>query len=226
MYLNSNNKKALKNILMIINYYLICNNYLGKLLIEVFNFSFYPFHFSISNYTWKQVMIYDTLIKYKRMVFWFDAGVELTGSVKYEIIYAKKYDFYMESNFAKILKWTPNKTTDTLHINRSMLIGKSDGDIGYLFINYNNYMIENIIKEWVKCAYNPMCICPPGSSRKNSRYDQVTFTLLLYTNEKYKNLVGKFRSFNNHKKQCDHRSDCNIKKNYQIFKNYIINCKN
>lgn len=225
MNLNKINKKYLKKLLFIINDYIKCNKYYGKLIIKIFNFSLYPNHFSVGNYTWKQLMIYDTMIEYKRMIFWFDAGVEFSSSIKYEIVLAEKYDFYMEYNNALLLEWTPNKTSDSLNINRNLLKGKHDGDIGYLLINYKKYMMENVIKKWIKCAYNPMCICPPGSSRNNSRYDQVTFTILLYLDKNYRKTVGSFKSFSNHKKQCDHRRDCILERNVYKIINYTKHCK-
>lgn len=224
MELSKSNKILLNENERLLNQYLLCNKHKGKLLIKIFNFSLYPNHFSIGNYTWKQVMIYNTLMEYKKLIFWFDAGVELNTSVEKEIEIAKKYDFYMPHNEEKILNWTPVKTSNSLHVNRDLLKGKSDGDIGYLAINYNDYMMNNIIKKWVECAYNPMCICPPGASRANSRYDQVTFTMLLYLDEKYKNIVGTFETYKNHKQQCDHRRDCYIEQKYITIKNNIKYC--
>lgn len=224
MDLNKSNKIILKMVLYVINMYLRCYKYKGKLLLYVFNFSLYPSHFTVGNYSWKQIMIYDNLIKYKQMVFWFDAGVELNNSVTKEINLAYKYDFYMPQNKAKLLDYLPIKSTETMKINRKYLQGKCDGDTGYFVINYNQYMMKNIIKKWVDCAYNPMCICPPGASRKNSRYEQVTFTALLYMDKKYKNLVGSFPSFNNHKQQCDHRNDCYIHQKKEYFIERIKKC--
>lgn len=223
--LSLTNKLKLNQTEKLVKQYIKCRKSKGKLIIKIFNFSLYPKHFTIGNYSWKQVMIYHTLNKYKKLIFWFDAGVELNGSIENEIEIAEKYGFYMPYNDNKLLDWTPVKTSEALHVNRDLMKGKGDGDAGYLVINYSRYMIDNIIKRWVECAYNPMCICPQGASRANSRYEQVTLTLLLYSDEKYKNLVGTFQTFKTHKQQCDHRNDCNISIKYITINENIKNCK-
>lgn len=220
MNLDLFNKRKLKDVVHFINQYLVCNEYKGVLLIEVFNFSLYPKHFTPGNYNWKPVMVYDTLIKYKRIIFWLDAGVELTLSVKKEIDLARKYDIYMPYSKYKLLDWTPVKITETMKVNRDLLNKSNAGDTGYFVIKYCKYMMENIIKKWIECAYNPMCICPPGSSRKNSRYEQSTLLVLLYLDKKYKGIIETFKTYDNHKQQCDHRNDCNLTKKINIIKKY------
>lgn len=211
MNLNKKNLLNLKIIFTLIKSYLNARDLKGRLVYKLFNFSKYPAHFTIQNYTWKQIMIYNTLVHYKKMIFWFDGGVEITGSLDYEVGIAKKNGMYIEPSVYPINIYLPTIVSNYFMINRSILKDYKTINIALLAIKYSKELVYDLIKPWVMCAYNPSCICPNGVSRKNYRYDQTTLFLILYKNKKYQHLISPVPlNPHSHKKQCDHRKDCNI----------------
>lgn len=211
MNLNSQNLIYLNIILVVIKSYFKKRNYKGSINYIKFNFSKYPTHFTIQNYTWKQIMIYDSLIRNKKMIFWFDGGVEITSTLNYEIRIATENGMYIEPSIYPINIFLPSVVSKYFNINKSSLINYKTINIALLAVKYSKDILNDIIKPWADCAYNPSCICPYGVSRKNYRYDQTTLFLILFKSKKYKYLVNPvILNEKSHKKQCDHRKDCNI----------------
>ena len=68
---------------------------------------------------------------------------------------------------------------------------------GFIGVDYSVDWVRNLVKDWHDLALTPMCICPPGSSRRNHRQDQAILTILYYMYQKtYKfNIVDAYFNF-------------------------------
>lgn len=118
---------------------------------------------------------------------------------------------HIEPSIYPINIFLPSVVSNYFNTTKSSLKNYKTINIAFLAVKYSKALINDIIKPWVECAYNPACICPYGVSRKNYRYDETTLFLILYNSKKYKYLLNSVvLNEKSHKKECDYRKDCNI----------------
>lgn len=148
-----------------------------------FQYESYPAHVDIRRsagcYAWKPIIIHSHMSDHD-VVLWLDSGVRLTeGNDAFSKIieHIETMGYYTTSSASNVRTWVHEGT-------RMALLGENDAD--FLDLDMCNAAVlgfkhgSPIPSEFVNCAVEVDCICPPGSSRANHRQDQAVVTLLLY----------------------------------------------
>lgn len=117
------------------------------------------------------MIIFYTYYKYKKSLFWLDAGCYINGSLISIFRYIKNNQIWSISTGHSIKRYTHNYTLQYLNVSsyiENQLIC-AGGVVGFY---YPSSFCFKILKEWKECAFNRDCIAPKGSNRKNHRQDQ------------------------------------------------------
>jgi hypothetical protein len=131
-------------------------------------------------YAWKPIIIQETLAKYK-MIFWLDAGSTLKGPItpiedivkRNGIVLMHGQDESMTPrSYYKSYEWF-NFTKDT------MVTGPHISGNTQAYLSPSRY-VDSLVNCNARCALDPNCIAPEGSSLGNHRYDQTTLSLCAY----------------------------------------------
>lgn len=184
------NLQQLKIVNEIINY--IQRNKTIRIVIfyHYFNFTKFPFYFNIQKnsgeYAWKPVIIFYTYNKYRKPLFWLDAGCFINGSLLSVYEHIKNKQIWSISTKHTIKKYTHSHTLQYLNVSSNIQnqIMCTGGVVGFY---YPSSLSLTILNTWKECALNRECIAPNGSNRKNHRQDQSVLSIFLYKNNIYYN---------------------------------------
>lgn len=190
--LNKNQIKIVKEIILYVRENKRINIFMNY---HLFNYNNYPFYFNITvnsgEYAWKPVIIYYTYNRYKKSLFWLDAGCFINGSLRSVFNYIKSRGIWSISTGHSIKRYTHSFTLKYLNVssyiqNQLMCTG---GVVGFYYPSSYSF---KILKMWKECALKRECIAPSGSNRKNHRQDQSILSIFVYKsntryscNEKY-----------------------------------------
>jgi hypothetical protein len=143
----------------------------------------YPPHVrdNLKNYAWKSIIINETAHKYKS-IFWLDAGATFTGPIdpieeiihRHGLFLVRGQDEDMkERSHPATYQWFGFRKA-TYFQGGPHFAGGIQGHV------YPSRYIDTIVIPNAKCALDPNCIAPKGSSLKNHRYDQTSLSILAY----------------------------------------------
>lgn len=171
------------------------------IIIKHFNYSNYPYHFSINKnsgyYSWKPFVIWDTYSSYKRNVLWLDCGCFIHRKLEYEYNEIINSTIYTVGSGTTIQRYTHRKLFELLNVDIS-IFNKTMCSAGIVGIYYPSTLVRYIFKLWKACALIKNCISPQGANRGNHRQDQSVLSILLYqyinnfTLNKNKNFAAHF----------------------------------
>ena len=137
---------------------------------------------NLKNYAWKSIVVNETVHEYKSIL-WLDSGVTISGPLEpiQEILHrdgiflVRGQDDHMKQlSHPSTYQWFgfDKETFDSgPHF--------AGGIQGHLF---PSRYIDTIVIPNARCALDPTCIAPKGSSLGNHRYDQTSLSILAYQN--------------------------------------------
>lgn len=154
-----------------------------------FNFNKYPSFVSkkdsdskIGSYSWKSIIIKDSLDAYKINTLWLDAGCLVTKKLSLIRLILNNRGIYIASSVGKIIDWTHISSITKFGLNEKYL-NKKNFASGMVGINPKKEKYISLIQKWVNFSLDEEIIAPEGSSRKNHRQDQAILTMLIYQNK-------------------------------------------
>ena len=148
-----------------------------------FDYSQFPEYFNIKKnsgeYAWKPVIVWQTLVDYKCIVVWMDAGNVVIDKLDNLKKYICLKGFFWNNSPGTIKDWTHHKTLSFLHVPDKMYNYRNLSS-GAVAFDYNHKKAREVAYEWKECAMHKDCIRPDGSDRSNHRQDQAALTILVH----------------------------------------------
>ncbi|KAG7349348.1 DUF1647 domain containing protein [Nitzschia inconspicua] len=138
---------------------------------------------NLKNYAWKSIIINETVHEYKS-IFWLDAGATFTGNIdSIEEIIHRNGIFLVRGQDEDMKRLSHPRTYQALGYEKETFrkglksphfAGGIQGHV------YPSRFIDSLVIPNAKCALDPDCIAPTGSSLGNHRYDQTSLSILAY----------------------------------------------
>jgi hypothetical protein len=150
-------------------------------VIRIFNYSQYPPHVrinvSMGEYAWKPIIVKEMLDTTTSAVLWLDSGDRLTRTDTLQNTFSQiERDGHITATSSGTTQtWVHPSTLSFLHVPNLNIQMCNAAIVGFDMRAY-----EKVVRPWVECALQHVCIAPPGATRKNHRQDQAVLTVLLY----------------------------------------------
>jgi len=164
-------------------------NHYNNVEYKLFNFNKYPSFVSkkdsdskIGSYSWKSIIIKESLDEYKINTLWLDAGCKITKKLSLVRLMLNNKGIYVASSVGKIIDWTHISSRTKFGLDKKYL-NKKNFASGMVGINPKKEKFNNLINDWVNCSLDQEIIAPKESSRENHRQDQAILTMLIYQNK-------------------------------------------
>ncbi|HEY3148944.1 MAG TPA: DUF1647 domain-containing protein [Dongiaceae bacterium] len=145
-----------------------------------FRFDDYPPHVdphNLKTYAWKPAMAHEVLLEYGLPLLYLDAGDlvhERLDRVRQEMA---RIGFYSPHTEGTVAKWCYPTTVPALEIEPEVLgaQNRNGAIIGFA----DCPLARELAVAWYEQSMRPEVMCPPGSSRRNHRFDQTVLSVLL-----------------------------------------------
>jgi hypothetical protein len=144
--------------------------------------SHYPDHVRLQPrvYAWKPLILNESLHEFGQ-IFWLDAGSTVTNNITEIIRITQQSGICLVKGQDEDMKpWSHPATYAYFGYEKETFPGGghySGNTQAYL---YPSRYVDTIVIPNAKCALNPNCIYPEGSSLSNHRFDQTTLSILAY----------------------------------------------
>jgi hypothetical protein len=157
--------------------------------VRFFRFEDYPPHVNINvahgQYAWKPIIIADEFSRTSDMLLWLDAGNLVRAPLVGLRERLRASGLWSMTSVGTVAEWTHPGTLAYLNAPPAML-PKPNRNAALIGLRVGYPWVDELAREWKRCALDPACIAPPGSTRRNHRQDQAVLTVLLYQlQEKY-----------------------------------------
>ncbi len=148
-----------------------------------FPFEKYPPHVDIrvarGQYAWKPIIVADLLVEFGGSVLWLDAGNIVRRPLRGVRKVLSQFGIYSPLSPGTVSKWTHPGTLKYLAASDGLL-AKRNRNGAVVGLRSGHPGCDELAQAWKRCALDPACIAPVGSSRDNHRQDQAVLTVLMY----------------------------------------------
>lgn len=139
-----------------------------------FHWEHYPRHFALRTYAWKPIIVSYVMSDRQTPVLWLDAGDLLTEPLDRIYDAIQSAGFFSPVSSGTIGEWTyPDvQTFLKVSVEEKRQRNRNAAIVGF------SPKKDDMLARWVELAFDPLAICPEGSTTKNHRFDQALLSIL------------------------------------------------